>query len=134
MNRCVGIVLVLVFFGFGCGEDPSNPTSPTLVGACHFNFLPTKVVTSSLPQRIVAQVRTGNSCSWVATTADSWIEIAYQGSSGTGDLILNLERNQCTSRARTGFVWIKGSENFLEIFQDGSDLEICPKVVLETTP
>ena len=131
MKRCAGIVLVLAFFGSGCGDVSSNPTSPTsVVEACHYTFLPSKVVTSSVPKKIIIRVVTGPTCSWVATTADPWIDIAYQGSKGAGDLIFDLERNQCTSKARTGFIWIKGSENFLEIFQDGSDLEMCPKQFL----
>lgn len=127
MKHCVGIVLVLAFFGFGCGEVSNSPAAPTsVVEACNYAFLPSKVVASSLPQKIVAHVKTGDTCSWVATATDSWIDIVYQGSSGAGDLIFNLDRNQCTSMARTGFFKIKGTANVLEVFQDGTDLGICP--------
>ena len=125
MKRCAGIVLVLVFFGFGCGDGSNTPTSPTTT-VCSYTFTPSKVVASSLSQTIIVQIKTGPDCPWVATTTDSWINITYQGSDGTGDLIFNLERNQCTSRARTGFFYINGSENFLEVIQDGSDLGLCP--------
>lgn len=118
------VAVAMIFVLVGCGETLSTPTSASMV--CEYSFSPAKVAVSSLPQKIVVQVKTANSCPWVATTTDSWMNIAYQGSNGMGDLILNLERNQCTSQARTGLVRIKGTSNVLEIFQDGSDLGVCP--------
>jgi len=129
MVRFAQIALFVSVLSFlGCGDVLNTPTSPTIM-VCDFVFSPSKIVASSLPQRVVVQVKTGNSCHWTATAADSWINIVYQGSSGTGDLIFNLDRNQCTSMARIGFIGIKDSTTSLEIFQDGSDLDLCPKTI-----
>lgn len=119
------VAFVAALFSLGCSDVAKSPTSPTAI-TCSYVFSPAKVVTSSLSQRVIVQVKTGDSCPWVATTVSPWIDIAYQGSNGTGDLIFNLDRNQCRSGARTGFFFIKGSENFLEVVQDGSDLGLCP--------
>lgn len=126
LARFAVIATVLMFVG--CSRDWTvHPTSPTsAVVVCEYTFSPSKVVASSLPQRVVVQVTTADTCPWVVTTTDSWMDIAYQGSSGTGDLIFNLDHNQCTSMARTGFFKIKGTANVLEVFQDGTDLGICP--------
>lgn len=139
MKCCIGIVLVLAFFGFGCGENSKNPTAPTsVVEACSYTFSPSKIVTSSIPKKIITQVTTGPTCRWVAVATDTWIDIVYQGGSGNGDLIFNLQRNQCyeitKGRGRTGFITIKGSKNVLEIFQDDSDLWVCPKEVIAMAP
>lgn len=132
-------VIAMCLIVSGCGENSNNPTAPTsVVEACNYTFLPSRIVTSSLPKKIIARVITGPTCRWVATATDTWIDIVYQGGSGSGDLIFDLQRNQCyeitKGRGRTGFITIKGSKNVLEIFQDDSDLWICPKEVIATAP
>lgn len=120
----IAVAVAMIFVLVGCGETLNTPTSASVV--CGYTFSPSRVAVSSLPQRIVVQVKTVNSCPWVATTTDSWMSIAYQGGGGMGDLILNLDRNQCKSTARTGQIKIKDTSNVLEVYQDGSDLGICP--------
>lgn len=129
MKRAMGyfVLMAMTLLPLGCGDSLDISTSPTPVLVCDYVFSPSQMMTSSLPQTVVVQVRTTNACSWVANTTDSWINLVFQGKKeGIDSLTFSLDANFCTSKSRTGFVKIKGSKNVLEITQDGSDLGICP--------
>jgi hypothetical protein len=76
-------------------------------GGCSFTVSPLSQSVPSTPFSGSISVITGSSCSWTATSAQSWITVAGGSHAGLGSVTYSVAANS-TSSARTGTISVAG--------------------------
>ena len=147
----LGVLMSVAALACGSSEPASpspvsTPTSSSNPTTC-FSFSPARAEPPSNNQRVTVQVVTRTaSCSWTATSADSWITIVRTGSlyqTGDGILTFDVDGNMderfggCPTTARTGHVTVAEESTRLEarlqVIQQGSPGPYRPPVACTVT-
>ena len=107
-------------------SDPSNPFTFSTSSSCSVSLNTTTVRAVASGGSYSAQVSTGSTCSWTASTSMAWLTLWANSGTGSGSVPFQVQPN--TSQfGRTGSIMIGGRT--LTVAQDGAST-----TVTRTTP
>jgi hypothetical protein len=98
-------------------SDPSNPFTFTSSSGCTFSLNTTTVRAVASGGSYSADVATGSTCGWTATTSLAWVSLWATNGTGDGTVPFQVQANTSTL-GRTGTITIGGRA--LTVAQDGA--------------